>query len=299
MNLYAAFELEAMRTRVARRPSDEFKRSCWVCFASDEDEPSFPWVQPCNCKGTTKWVHQYCLQRWVDEKQKGNLTKKISCPQCNMDYMIVFPGMGFLVRLLDSIDFAIYKVCPFFAAGMVIGAIYWTAATYGAVTLMQVYGHKEAVKAMQGVDVLVLLVGLPMIPIVLILGKMIKWEDALLGFVRRHSQKIPILRHVLPSQVQVGYRSQTTLPPLTNSVSATRVFCSALLLPTVATICGKVFFDHLPSNLQKTCMGGLAFLAVKGLLKIYHKQQEYIRRSQRKILDYIPNNGNAPPDPPQ
>lgn len=39
---------------------------------------------------------------------------------------------------LDRVDAFIYKVCPFVAAGVVVGSIYWTAVTYGAVTVMQV-----------------------------------------------------------------------------------------------------------------------------------------------------------------
>lgn len=39
-------------------------------------------------------VHQSCLQRWVDEKQKGNALTKVACPQCNTEYIIVFPNMG-------------------------------------------------------------------------------------------------------------------------------------------------------------------------------------------------------------
>jgi E3 ubiquitin-protein ligase MARCH5 len=35
---------------------EEDKRYCWVCFATDEDDNTVPWVQPCNCRGTTKWV---------------------------------------------------------------------------------------------------------------------------------------------------------------------------------------------------------------------------------------------------
>ena len=33
-------------------------KQCWVCFASEEDDPLAAWVHPCLCKGTTKWVHQ-------------------------------------------------------------------------------------------------------------------------------------------------------------------------------------------------------------------------------------------------
>jgi len=35
---------------------EDDKRYCWVCFATDEDDTSVAWVQPCNCRGTTKWV---------------------------------------------------------------------------------------------------------------------------------------------------------------------------------------------------------------------------------------------------
>ena len=70
------------------------RRSCWVCFATDEDDHSALWVQPCRCRGTAKWVHQTCLQRWVDEKQKGNSTVKVACPQCNTEYLIFFPKLG-------------------------------------------------------------------------------------------------------------------------------------------------------------------------------------------------------------
>ncbi|EMP42144.1 E3 ubiquitin-protein ligase MARCH5 [Chelonia mydas] len=69
-------------------------RSCWVCFATDEDDRTAEWVRPCRCRGSTKWVHQTCLQRWVDEKQRGNSTARVACPQCNAEYLIVFPKLA-------------------------------------------------------------------------------------------------------------------------------------------------------------------------------------------------------------
>ena len=71
-----------------------YRRTCWVCFASDEDDREAEWVRPCCCRGTTKWVHQLCLQRWIDEKQKGNSTAKVHCPQCGKEYLIIFPKVG-------------------------------------------------------------------------------------------------------------------------------------------------------------------------------------------------------------
>ena len=48
----------------------------------------------------------------------------------------LFPGP--MVYLMDIADKIIYKTCPFVAGGMFIGSVYWTAVTYGAVTVMQV-----------------------------------------------------------------------------------------------------------------------------------------------------------------
>lgn len=161
-------------------------------------------------------VHQSCLQRWVDEKQKGGNIGKVACPQCQTEYIIVFPNMGVLVIILDTLDSFIYKGCPFLAAGIVVGAIYWCAVTYGAITVMQVHflnlinyivinktnfkvvGQKEGLAVMEQADPLVLLIGLPAIPIALVVGKMVRWEDAVLHFMRRYIVKIPLLKHVLP-----------------------------------------------------------------------------------------------------
>ncbi|XP_046508616.1 E3 ubiquitin-protein ligase MARCHF5 isoform X3 [Equus quagga] len=210
-------------------------RSCWVCFATDEDDRTAEWVRPCRCRGSTKWVHQACLQRWVDEKQRGNSTARVACPQCNAEYLIVFPKLvywsacfsivftnmllyteliisatlalikaqqnvhsGPVVYVLDLADRLISKACPFAAAGIMVGSIYWTAVTYGAVTVMQVVGHKEGLDVMERADPLFLLIGLPTIPVMLILGKMIRWEDYVLRLWRKYSNKLQILNSIFP-----------------------------------------------------------------------------------------------------
>ena len=79
-----------------------------------------------------------------------------------------------MVYVLDLADRLISKACPFAAAGIMVGSIYWTAVTYGAVTVMQVVGHKEGLDVMERADPLFLLIGLLTIPVMLILGKMIR-----------------------------------------------------------------------------------------------------------------------------
>lgn len=79
--------------------------------------------------------------------------------------------------VLDTIDGVIFRVYPIIIASILAASIYWTAVTYGAVTVMQVVGYKDGLTMMEQADPLVLLVGLPTIPILLVLGKMLRWED--------------------------------------------------------------------------------------------------------------------------
>ncbi|XKL60297.1 hypothetical protein PGB90_001313 [Kerria lacca] len=273
---------------------EESRRSCWVCFATDDDDNTDPcWVQPCNCRGTTKWVHQSCLQRWVDEKQKGNAMTKVSCPQCNTEYLIVFPHMGQIVMFLDTIDTIILKMCPFLAAGVLAGAVYWTAITYGAITIMQVVGHEEGLTVMGQAHTLVLIIGLPAIPVMLIFGKMVRWEETALLLIRKYTPKIPILKYILPSfiyQEESENQNYYGVPSLVDTICATRVFCSALLLPTIATFIGRFLYESVPSKVQRTLLGGITYILIKGILRIYHKQQKYVQKCHRKILDYTPEN---------
>lgn len=186
---------------VAMPATAEDGRYCWVCFATDEDDELADWVQPCNCIGTIRWVHQSCLQRWVDEKQKGNSMRRVACPQCQTEYIIVFPDMGAALGIMEGIDALIKRLSPFLAAGIMVGSLYWTAVTYGAVTVMQVVGHEDGLEMMEKADPLVLLIGLPAIPVGLVLGRMVRWEDMVLRLIQNRqglARKFPLLSLILP-----------------------------------------------------------------------------------------------------
>jgi len=44
------------------------------------------------------------------------------------------------------------------------------------------------------------------------------------------------------------------IPPMNDPISATRILCGALLLPTIASICGRLFFESISSNFQRTLL---------------------------------------------
>jgi E3 ubiquitin-protein ligase MARCH5 len=199
----------------------------------------------------------------VDEKQQGNSSIEVACPQCSSTYIIVYPKSGMFVRLLDIFDRIINKACPFLAGGILVGSVYWTAVTYGAVTIMQVLGHKEGLNVMEKADPLIMLIGLPTIPVMLMLGRLIRWEDALLKFWRKHSTKLPLFNLILPNSNQYLPR----MPAVAHSsnsdpVSFTRTICGGLILPTIATIVGKLLFQRINSNFQRSIIVSiLGFIA--------------------------------------
>ncbi|KAM9841314.1 E3 ubiquitin-protein ligase MARCHF5 [Aulostomus maculatus] len=260
------------------------EKHCWVCFATERDDHSAEWVSPCRCRGCTKWIHQSCLQRWLDEKQKGNGGGAVSCPQCGTEYHIIFPKMGPLVYFLQQVDRVLSRASPFAAVGVVVGTVYWSAVTYGAVTVMQVVGHKKGLYVMERADPLFLLMGLPTIPVMLILGKMIRWEDYIVRLWQRHSSKRqPGASGFLPRVPAEG-------PTTGDHHSVSRTLCGALIFPSIASLVGRLLFRRVTSNLQQTILGGIAFVLMKGVLKVYFKQQQYIIQANRLILNYPESN---------
>ncbi|NXB62410.1 MARH5 ligase, partial [Struthidea cinerea] len=212
-------------------------RSCWVCFATDEDDRTAEWVRPCRCRGSTKWVHQTCLQRWVDEKQRGNSTARVACPQCNAEYLIVFPKLGKRIWVHGTSIMTlkclkqVRQSCPFVALSSRVRTVrtFQEALLVALFLLQQVVGHKEGLDVMERADPLFLLIGLPTIPVMLILGKMIRWEDYVLRLWRKYSNKLQILNSIFPGIGCPVPRIPAEANPLADHVSATRILCGALV----------------------------------------------------------------------
>jgi len=72
---------------------------------------------------------------------------------------------------------------------------------FHSIRIYQVVGHKEGLDVMERADPLFLLIGLPTIPVMLILGKMIRWEDYVLRLWRKYSNKLQILNSIFPGNV--------------------------------------------------------------------------------------------------
>lgn len=109
--------------------------------------------------------------------------------------------MGTLANVLEGIDTLVRRVSPFLTAGLIVGSLYWSSVTYGAITILQVVGYHDGLRIMDNTDPLLLLVALPAIPVSLVLGRMIRWEDVVLRFIQakdNRARKFPLISLILP-----------------------------------------------------------------------------------------------------
>lgn len=253
-----------------------FRRSCWVCFASEDDDPRTQWSHPCRCRGTGHWVHQSCLQRWVDEKQAGNSSVSVHCPQCNTPYLIDYPPLGPFLAIVQHVDGLLNRICPLATAGILVGSLYWSAVTYGAVTIFQVLGQKTGLRIMEEADPLVLFIGLPTIPLTLILARLVRWQDYVLRAWRHLTPGMTVFKYLFPDESLEPDRVPLREPSedtVVDATSATRIICGALSLPSIALFCGNLLFHHSPSRTRRiflVCLEILVVLCLNHQFVIHH-----------------------------
>lgn len=156
-------------------------------------------------------------------------------------------------------------------------------------------GHDEGLDILEQTDHIFLMVALPAIPVVLGLGRMIRWEDYILRHLQNRQRKnyrllslfLPIPDDDIAQQQEDNAMARTNI---SDTLSTTRVVCGALLLPSVSCFIGKLFFSNVQNNLHRALLGGLSFILVKGIMKIYFKQKQFTRKRHRKIVDYTEEN---------
>lgn len=159
-------------------------------------------------------------------------------------------------------------------------------------------GYEEGRHMIEQLDPLLLVIGLPVIPITLILAKHIKWEDFILRLWRQNAIKIPrplsYLIEPPPTKSRPSCEQILLDPSFNEPLGCTRMICGALLLPTVSALVGEIFFSRFSgSQWRRSLIGGLAFLLLKGAMKIYLRKSQYVRYSKRFIKNYVPNQSRA------
>lgn len=147
-----------------------------MCFAAEEDEPGLEWTSPCKCRGATKWVHQDCLQPWIDQKQRGSSTVEVSCPQCQHPYDIVYPTSNPLLYLYEYCNRAITFLSPVILASVTASSLYWVSFTFGVTSASLALGKERSIEFFSKPESSLVIVALPILPWVILGVKLMRPE---------------------------------------------------------------------------------------------------------------------------
>ncbi|CAI2738863.1 unnamed protein product, partial [Dicrocoelium dendriticum] len=189
-----------------------------------------------------------------------------------------------LFQLLESLDVKTKALAYCFAGGLLLGSFYWSAVTYGAVTVMQVLGHQQGLQMMRRTDPLLLLLGLPTIPACLLLLRTVPWENFL----------VVLWRHYLSRLIPFRWLTDTSNWPAREAIVDSsseghefpRFLCASLTLPTVAAMTGQLLFPKVRTNTRRILLGALAYLGLKGLLSVSYTEMKYMRACHRMVKNY-------------
>ncbi|EWC43801.1 hypothetical protein DRE_07310 [Drechslerella stenobrocha 248] len=159
---------------------DDDDEKCWICFESRKDEETVPstqgvWRKPCKCALT---AHEGCLLDWISdlEKSPSSMNKPIQCPQCKTNIQLRQENSA-IVELGRSIERNVRRTNSVAIVAGLGSAFFVTSTIYGVNAIYLICGTKEANAIILGPGgrdfqwTWRLAVGLPMIPIVLIISR--------------------------------------------------------------------------------------------------------------------------------
>ncbi|EEH04905.1 RING finger domain-containing protein [Histoplasma capsulatum G186AR] len=162
-------------------------RKCWICYTDEtEDTPlNTEWRSPCPCALT---AHEACLLDWLADLENPNSRKrnrhpaKMLCPQCKSEIVISRPR-SLVVDLVRAVErLAGRLVLP----GMICtlaGTLWAGCCAHGVYSVYLTFGSDDAKRIFQSRNESTwnprLNIGLPLIPVVLILSRT-KYAEGLL-----------------------------------------------------------------------------------------------------------------------
>ena len=234
-----------------------FRKQCWVCFGTPEDEGSEEeeWTSPCRCCGGTKWVHQSCLQLWIDEKQKMSSSVSVVCPQCQFAYRIQYPTSNPIIFIYDMVERTITYFSPLVLAGVTATTLYWASFTYGIIAIAMAMGREQALEFFKSPESTVAVVCLPIVPWIIVTVKIIRPEVIFLKCWYKYI--LPLLARVLKSlslaslPTRRRHFQQAEVQPLSY---ISRCFMSMAALPFVSSALGHLLFRFMNNGVKRTLL---------------------------------------------
>ena len=84
-----------------KKAADETGRSCRICL-DETDSQENPFITPCKCAGSMKFIHLSCLREWLDSKRVSQKLdgvysyywEELSCELCKEPLALSMPCLS-------------------------------------------------------------------------------------------------------------------------------------------------------------------------------------------------------------
>jgi len=282
---------ETSNLHLERLPSCDVNRRCWICYACEEDEDApvdDELVNPCGCKGSTKWVHQSCINHWIDEVQRGNASKEIRCPYCRDLFAFEFPNPSLFYKSLNLVDSCYSSACNTITEGSIIGIVSFVVLGYGAQTVFKKQIKEVLLLAQESVDDYFKQICLGM-SLQLVVPTSLIFVDA----------QLSKLEDILAMSTSSASTSDVRPPPAALAEDDGEVdmnhIVGALLFPTIATSIGEgAFWPIFPSQIGRYMAGAASYIIGRSMLKVVYKRKQLSLQCKRKVVNAkrtVPNKG--------
>jgi hypothetical protein len=124
-------------------PNDDEELACRICM---EPGPRSDFIAPCACRGSSKWVHRECLDKWRTTREDRAFSR---CTECLASYKLVARSADtFQTKCLRRTKFGCYVFrdlsLSFAGVQLVIALMAWVVATSDSSGTLVNYFHAAA-----------------------------------------------------------------------------------------------------------------------------------------------------------
>jgi len=239
------------------------------------------------CKCRKKIAHEMCFNNYIDSKQNGNVNVLVTCAQCNLAYQFIYPYNGLLLKIFDSIDQFLNISSSSFALISLAVTAYWCSLSFGVITILQIKGIEKGLLMLQNSNIFMASIYLPLIPVALVSGRFLQWEKILQNLMPNFFKcqiKNPDYKQNEADEDDYDEEDQDEKEDM-KFLLRVRLVIGGLMLPSIVLTIDRLLCSK-QTNLMRTILIGLGFVAFKGVSKFLYKQKKLWQKENREIMNY-------------
>lgn len=109
---------------------------CRICLEGNDNEPL---INPCRCNGTTKWIHESCLQQWRLSNTHSESYNR--CEICLYNYVIIKGPSEekFIFKFINKYNYPLIDVIMSILFTMLLGNIIWLIDVYNNFQSIEIF----------------------------------------------------------------------------------------------------------------------------------------------------------------